>query len=383
MTFIATGRGVATRVVNERRLRWMIYVALAVVFAILTVLPRPWVARARIVPQDTSASAASTTALLGALGGSAQSIGSLLSGGRASNDLYMVIGRSSSVKQDVIGTLKLVGPDRRFADERSATLWLDKHLDVHLLLGGMMEIETKLHDPKQAEVLTTAYAEAIGRHLSNFGKQLIANKRGVVSRRFADAGVRVAEAESRIAAFRRGNNLLEPEQQLDSALTQRANVEAQIQAKQIEIATQSKFRGPDSPELVALQSDMAGLRAQLARSTAPGGSNPGGPNASRMTDISLRYLDLYRNLRFQQAMYDIYQRSAEQVAVEELATESASYIQVIDPAHVVPERQFNNWAIAALAGVLLWILFFEWYAPATGLFGYYRLEEDGLIEEDR
>ena len=87
-----------------------------------------------------------------------------------------------------------------------------------------------------------------------------------------------------------------------------------------------------------------------------------------LTAVQLRYLDLYRNLRFQQAMYDVYQRSAEQVAVESLAAESASYIQTIDPSHVDAERHYNIWAIGLFGGIILLALFTEWYAPTTGLF---------------
>jgi uncharacterized protein involved in exopolysaccharide biosynthesis len=84
--------------------------------------------------------------------------------------------------------------------------------------------------------------------------------------------------------------------------------------------------------------------------------------------LSLHYLELFRDLKFQQSIYDIYQRSAEQVEVEELASESASYIQVIDPAYIEANRQFNIWAIALFAAIVLLALFTEWYAPATGLF---------------
>ena len=81
------------------RYRRIAYFVTALIAAFLIFFPRPYVARAKIVPQDTSASAASTTALLGALGGGPQSIGSLLAGGRPSNDLYLIIGHSDSVAE--------------------------------------------------------------------------------------------------------------------------------------------------------------------------------------------------------------------------------------------------------------------------------------------
>ena len=353
--------------VRNDRARRLVYLIVAVIAAILIVFPKPYVARTKIVPQDTSASAASTTALLGALGGSAQSIGSLLTGGRPSNDLYLIIGRSDSVKADVIRRLGMVGPNAAFRTQRSAMLWLERHVDVHLLLGGVMEIETKLYDPARAQKITATYSTAIGSHLARYGRQIISNKQRIVEERIRDSSGRVAKAEADMSAFRRANNLAEPELQLGAALSQRADLEARLQAKQVEYQTLSQLRGPESSELLALQSDIAGLRQQIAQSTTPA-SEVGGPNVAGLTSIQLHYLDLYRNLRFQQAMYDVYQRSAEQVAVESLASESASYVQTIDPAHVDAERHYNTWAIALLGTIALLVLFTEWYGPSTGLF---------------
>jgi hypothetical protein len=347
--------------------RRIVYLVAAVVAAVLIFFPRPYLARAKIVPQDTSASAASTTALLGALGGGPQSIGSLLAGGRTSNDLYLLIGRSDSVAEDVIKQLGLAGPGRKYPTERKAKIELREDVDVHMLLGGAMEIETKLHDPDEAVRLTAAYADAISRQLANFGRQLIENKQRIVQRRFADATGRVAQAENALNAFRRANNLAEPEQQLSSELLQRATLEAQLQARQVELQTQSQFRGPESAELAALRSEIAGLRAQIARTTRPA-SELAGPNVAGLSALQTRYLSLFRDLRFQQSIYDVYQRSAEQVEVEQLAAESASYIQTIDPAHLDPDRKYNVWAIGLFALVVLLALFTEWYAPATGLF---------------
>jgi hypothetical protein len=353
--------------VRNNRNRRLAYVVASVIAAILIFFPRPYVARTKIVPQDTSASAASTTALLGALGGGAQSIGSLLTGGRPSNDLYLIIGRSDSVTEDVINSLKLVGPGALYSSDKEAKLSLARHVDVHLLLGGVMEIETKLYNPQFAQRLTDAYASSIGRQLARFGHQIIVNKKRIVRRRFEDAQARVAQAELALNSFRRANNLAEPEQQLGQALTQRTALEAQLQAKRVEYNTLEQFRGPESAELAALRSDIAGLRAQVARTATPA-TGAAGPNVAGLTAVQLRYLSLYRDLRFQQGIYDVYQRSAEQVEVEELASESASYIQTIDPAHIDAERHYNTWAIALLGTIVLLALFTEWYAPSTGLF---------------
>jgi len=123
---------------NARYRRW-VYAIAAIIAAVLIFLPRPYVARAKIVPQDTSASAASTTALLGALGGGPQSIGTLLAGGRTTSDLYLIIGRSDSVTEDVIKQLGLVGPKGEFASERKAKGWM-----IAAYVIGMLGIIVRL-----------------------------------------------------------------------------------------------------------------------------------------------------------------------------------------------------------------------------------------------
>lgn len=360
--------GASVAWVKNDRVRRLTYLLLAIIAAILIVVPRPYVARAKIVPQDTSASAASTTNLLGALGGGSQSIGSLLTGGRPSNDLYLIISRSDTVTEGVIKSLNLVGPDAEFPTMRKAKIYLAKKVDIHSLLGGVMEIETKLYDPDKAQRWTAAYADAISRSLARFGRQIIINKQRILRQRFENASDRVRQAELNLNSFRRANNLADPQAQLGSALSQRAQLEGQLNAKQIELRTTQEFRGPESTELAAIRSDIAGLRAQIGRTVVPT-LNSTGPNVSGLSAIQTQYLDLYRRLQFQQSIYDVYQRSAEQVEVEELAAESASYIQIIDPSHIDAERHYNTWAIAALALIILLALFTEWYAPQTMLFG--------------
>lgn len=365
---------------TEVRRRRLLYLVAAAVTAVLIFFPQPFVARAKIVPQDTSASAASTTTLLGALGSGSQSIGSLLTGGRPSNDLYLIIGRSDTVKIDVIRALALVGPGREFGSDRKASLWLDRKVDIHLLLGGVMEIETKLYDPGEAYRITVAYANAISRNLARFGRQIITNKKNILQQRFANSRRRVADAEEALNAYRRANNLADPEAQLGAGLSSRARLEGELQAKQVEYATLQQFRGPDSAELAGLRSDIAGLRSELERTASPQMASIG-PNVAGLTAIQLKYLTLFRNLQFQIQILNVYQRSSEQVEVEELAAESASYIQVIDPAGIAPERQFNVWAIATLAGIVLLALFTEWYAPVTGLVGGKCRDEARAYEE--
>lgn len=353
--------------VQSARNRRLIYLLAAIVFAVLVFFPRPFVARAKIVPQDTATSSG-TSSLGNMLGGQTASFASLLTGGRASNDLYLIIGRSDGVADRVIKSLNLVGPSGPYRSVDQARRKLSRKTDIHLLLGGVMEVEVRSRRPDEAQRLAEAYVTAISKQLASFGRQLIQNKRTIVTRRFEEAGLRLARAEGALNSFRRNNNLAEPEEELSGALGLRAQLEADLQGKLVELREAQEFKGPENPELLGLQTQIEELRRRIAQTTTTQSVSPGGATVAGLSALQTRYLSLYRDYKFAQTIYEVYSRAFEQVSVEELAAESASYVQVIDPAHVDSERHWNAWAVAALMATVLLALFTEWYAPATGFF---------------
>jgi hypothetical protein len=353
------------RIVRETRLRRCAYIILGVILALLCIWPRPYVARAKILPQDPSS--AGVSAVLNSLGGQLQSFASLLSGGKPPNDLYLIIGRSDSVAADVINRLKLVGPAARYSTPEDAKVALARKVDVHLLLGGVVEVETTTHDADESMKLTDAYIGAISKKIGTLGLQNIVRKREIIQDRFAQATKRVAKAEADLDDFRRRNHLADPEAQLGSELTLRVRLQAGLQAKLIELQTMQQFQGGENPQLVALQSEVASLRGQLANSAQPSVGTTG-PNVAGFSELTTQYMNLYRDFRFTQAIYEVYARSAEQVSVEEMVASNASYVQIIEPNHLDPWRHYNITAVALLIMLLLVAAFTEIYAPATGLF---------------
>lgn len=349
--------------VADPRKRRRGYAALMLVAAVLCVVPAPYVARSKIVPQDVNSLGlgSMTTSYAGGLSG----VAALLGGAKQPVDMYLAMARSSEVTGEVIRRLKLVEKGE-FASERDARVALDKKVDIHSLTGGILEIETRMHDAAQAEALTKAYSEAISDRIVSLGRDRTERKRRVIEERFADASNRVAKAEAALEAFRRKNNLAAPEAQLGTEISLRAGLQAQLQAKKVELQTLSGFLGPENPRLTAVQAEIASLQSQIARTANPA-TDAAGPNVAGLSAVSGEYIDLYRDYRFAQALYEVYSRSSEEVAVETLAGDTATDVQVIEAAHLDPDRKFNIPAVAALALLVLLVLFTELYAPATGI----------------
>lgn len=351
-----------TEAVADPRQRRLAYGALALLLAVLSVFPQPYVARTKIVPQDTASLG------LGSMtggGGPLQGFAALLGGARQPIDMYLAIARGTEVTDAVIAKLKLTGPDG-YANATAARVALARKVDIHSLTGGIIEVETRGFDAAQAEALTAAYASAISDRIVTLGHDRIERKRGIVEAQFKEAAARVAKAETELEAFRRRNNLAEPEAQLGSELSLRAGLQAQLQAKSVELQTRGRFLGPENPQLQALQSEVASLRGQIARTAQPT-TDAAGPNVAGVSRIMGEYFDRFRDYRFAQALYEVYARSSEEVAVEALAGETAADVQVIEAARLDADRKYNIPAVALLALVALLAAFTEIYAPATGI----------------
>ncbi len=360
---VADVSGAVRAHILSARSRRRLYAVAVLVLAVLCVFPQPFVARAKIVPQDSNSIGLGS--MMNALGGQLQGFAALLGGARQPIDLYLSIARSSEVTDAVIADRKLAAPEA-YGSEHRARLALARLVDVHSLTGGVIEIETRTRDPELAQALTESYVNAITQRLNTLGKDRVARKRRIVLARFDEAAARVVRAEAALGEFRKRHNLVEPEAQLGSALSLRAGLQAQLQAKLVELQTLQRFQGRDNPQLQAANAEVASLRRQIAGTAAPR-SDGAGPNIAGISATSGKYLDLYRDYRFAQALYEVYARSSEEVAVEALAIETASDAQVIESPRIDADRKYNIAAVALLALVLVMALFTEVYAPATGI----------------
>ncbi|WP_339507111.1 hypothetical protein, partial [Pseudomonas sp. EA_15y_Pfl1_P102] len=90
---------------HDARNRRIAYAVLAVLLAILCVFPQPYVARAKIVPQDGSSIGLSSS--MGAAGSQLQGFAALLGSAKTPIDLYLAIGRGGEVSDSVIARLGL------------------------------------------------------------------------------------------------------------------------------------------------------------------------------------------------------------------------------------------------------------------------------------
>jgi hypothetical protein len=346
-----------------RRLRLVVYLVLGAVLAVLCLFPRPFMARAKVVPGDNNA--ASLFSMSNG-GSQLQNLASMF-GDRSTTEVTLQLAKSDVVGRDVVARLKLVGPGRPYADERAALVALEKHVDVHSLLGGIIEFETRAHDQDWALAVTKAYVDAMADRMGAYVRAQVSRKRRIVEDRLGSSQERLVQAQAQFDAFRKANRMADPAAQLGEQLTVRAGLEGQLQAKQVELATLRATAGPENPRLSVVAGQVAALQSQIAQATTASGGQSS-PNVGAISATSLAYARLYRSYIFAQGVSEVYARAAEEIAVQEIVSQDRAQLSVIDQPHVDADRYFNTAAVALLALLAALAVFVELYAPATGLF---------------
>ena len=339
---------------NPLRRRGVV-VLVAIILALLCVWPRPYLARAQLLPND---SGGSLTSLLGAAGGGvgALALGSLL-GGHQSIESDVTIARSQAVLGDVVGRLRLEGRFRG-GDMARAERKVRAAVDIESIRGGILQITVVNHDPSVAKAVVTDYVLALRERLAALNLEQAAQKKTVATNRMGEATTNLANAQAALDRFRAANRLAAPEAQLGAAIELVTGLQAQLHAKQVELQTLQQFATGDNIQVQAAGAQVAALQSQIVAAQARA-SNRTGPSLGGITPQLSEYSNLYRNERYAEVEFDVYKRYLDAVTVDELS--ALINMDVIEPPFVSPDRQYNTHAVGALILLLLLGVLAEFY----------------------
>jgi tyrosine-protein kinase Etk/Wzc len=242
--------------------------------------------------------------------------------------------------------------------------WLEGHVTVRSLRGGIIQFESTLEDPDLARDIVEAYSVATRERLAQIARRQTEYKRDVLVRLVSDASARLARAKGAYDTFRLRNELVIPELALQNESAQIPMLEGAIRSKQIELQTARQFNTDQNIAVQQLLAQLSGLQQQLAaaRATSPNSRNSLG---SAVT-ASRRGEQLLRDVQIAQSLYDNYMKFLEGTSVEDMT--STASVRVLEPPYIDTARQVN-WTFLALAMALglLWIAI-EFYRlrPAVG-----------------
>jgi uncharacterized protein involved in exopolysaccharide biosynthesis len=337
------------RWVREARIRRITLAVMAALFAILSLWPRLYLARAQLVPNSSGGGLAS---LLGAASGGGL-LTSLLGQEGPSIDVDLAAARSQTVAVDVVSQLRREG--RLQTDDIAKAASVLRHkADIEAIRGNILQISVKDHRPDYAKAVVEAYVVSLRSHMTDLGLHQAGEKRVVAENRLGDAALQLSRAETALDQFRETNKLAAPEAQLGPAIALVTSLQANLQAEETSLQSQLQFATNDNIQVQAARARIAALKTQIADAQAHAQSSGAGPTLGGMTPQLNEYENLYRAAEFAEAEYEIYKRYLETVTVQELS--SSINMDVIEPPYLSPERQLNISPFGAL--ILVIVLFF-------------------------
>lgn len=337
----------STASLRDAKRRRIGFAVVSAILAILCVWPRHYLARADLAPDDSGGDLSS---MLGsASGGGLLALGALL-GTHQSIDEDLTIARSDVVRADVVRRLHLEARPG-YGDFEQAEVKLKKQVDMETIRGSILQISITDKNAAFDNALITNYVAAIRDRLTTLNLQQAAQKKIVAENRLEDASTRLAAAQSELDRYRSGNRLAVPEVQLGAAVALVTSLQAHLDAEQAELRAAQQFATGENIQVRIAKARIAGLQEQIAQAQAQAKSGGAGPTVGAMTPTISEYENLYRNEKFSEAEYEIYKRYFDSVIVAELS--ASTTMDIIEPPHVIPERQFN---INAVGGLILCII---------------------------
>jgi tyrosine-protein kinase Etk/Wzc len=330
----------------------------AIITAIVVlVVPQTFTATATMMPPQKESSA---SALLGQLGGLAALAGG--GGGAASmlglknpDDLYIGLLQSETIGDAIIDRYHLmhVYSKKRLSDARKS---LKSHTTIVAEKSSLISIAVKDHDPKRAAGMANAYIDQLHDLMSHLAVTEAGQRRLFFQQQLELEKNQLADAEVALETTERKTGIIQPQGQATAVIGTIMQLQAQISARQVELGALRTSATNQNPEVVTLQSQIAGLQAQLAdfEKGHPGAVAAAGnvlTPTSQVPAASLEYIRRMRDVRYHETLFELMARQYEMARVDEAKQGQA--IQVVDPA-LIPDKR--SWPPRTLLVVLAFIL---------------------------
>jgi tyrosine-protein kinase Etk/Wzc len=349
----------AVLLATRKRLILLSGLAAAILTAVIVLLiPQTFTATASMLPPQKENSA---SALIGQLGGLASLMGGGSGGGAASalglknpDDLYIGLLQSQTITDKIIDQFHLmhVYRKKKLSDARKQ---LAKETTIKAEKSSLISISVSDHDPARAAAITNQYIQQLHDLMSHLAVTEAGQRRIFFQQQLELEKNQLADAEVALEATEQKTGIIQPQGQAQAVIATIMQLQAQISARQVELGSLRTSATDENPEVVTLQSQIAGLRAQLAdfEKGHPGVAAVAGnvlTPTSQVPAAGLEYIRRMRDVKYHETLFELMARQYEMARVDEAKQGQA--IQIVDPA-LVPDKR--SWPPRTLLVLLAFI----------------------------
>jgi tyrosine-protein kinase Etk/Wzc len=333
---------------------------MALTFLVLLILPNKYIATARLLPpqQNITMSAQLLNSLGGGgtpgapvTGGGMTGMAAGLLGLKSPSDLYVGMLNGTTIYDRIIERFNL----RQLYKEKyieTARRALSKKASISAQREGMIAIEVTDKDPRRAAEMANAFAEELDRLLQGLAVQEAKSRLAFLEKERLQTSQNLTKAENTLRSFSEQNSVIQIDTQTRGALEYIAQLRAEIDAKEVRVQVMRQQATPYNYDVVRLETEVKGLRDKLANAEKQYDQACAGDvclTTAKVPALGLEYMRLYREVKFQDALYQLYTKMVELARLD--MAKDFSLVQVVDQAQP-PERKSNKLLLpAALVGL--------------------------------
>jgi uncharacterized protein involved in exopolysaccharide biosynthesis len=320
-------------------------------YLILVILPNKYTATASILPpqqrmtlsaQLLSNLGTSTTpgaALAGPMtGGMAASLFGL----KSPSDLYAGMMTGNTIFDHIIDSFNLrkVYKVKYIEDARTS---LRKRTSIYAdRKDGMIIVKVTDIDPKRAADIANAFPQELDKLLHGLTIQEASNQLAFLEKERSQANQNLTLAENNLRAFSEKNSVLQLDTQTKGVLEYIARLRAEIDAKEVQIQVIRQQATSYNYDVIRLETEVKGLKSKLETAETQYDQNCIGDvclASSKVPTLGLEYLRLYREVKFQEGLYQFYLKMVELARLD--IAKDIPTVQMIDRA-LPPEKRSNT-----------------------------------------
>jgi uncharacterized protein involved in exopolysaccharide biosynthesis len=298
-------------------------------------LPKTYTATSTILPPQQKQSALNS--MLGQIGAIAGLSGGDL-GLRNPDDVFVAMLTSRTIEDNLINRFDLRKAYRvkRYQDAEKK---LKQNSEVIATKEGLISISVTDRDPKRAAEIANAYVQQLYNVNQNLAITEASQRRLFYEQQIKAEQRQLSSAELALTQVQEKSGLLQPEAQARAIIGGIADLRAQVATHEVQLRTMRSYATENNPELQRAETELAGMRSELAKlehsNAAAGNGNLAIP-ARQMPEAELEYLRRSREVKYHEALYEFLGKQLEAARIDE--GQNAILVQVVDTA-VAPESK--------------------------------------------
>ena len=346
---------------ENKRLIGTVTAAAAVVSLAVALLMTPvYTARASFLApgsQQQSGSAAALAALssLGGLGG----LGALSA--KTPDDLYVALLKSDSV---------LRGLDSRF--DLKARYRVDNHEALRRVVpgyirvtadkkSGVIGVEVDDENPQFAADVANAHEAEVTKLLGRIAVSEAQLRRVFFEKQLQDTKENLVKAEQELRGVQEKSGVIVLDKQAEALITNAALLRAQIAEREVQLRVLRTSATAQNPAVIRLNSEVQGMRAELARMESAQGGSPGSAidlPVGKLPEASIDYVRAKRELKLQETLLEAMVRQYEIAKLDEAKEGPA--LQQVDVALPPDHKSKPARALIVVVSTLLVLMLLRW-----------------------